>query len=199
MEPFVVILLRILVVLILMLITIPALATLCFFPYPKKILNPDVYLILGCAPQKDGTLSNMMQSRVDEAISQYRFRKRPLLFTGWANKHTRSEASLMAEYAANKGIPVHHILLEEHARSTFENFQNVLPILKERGFTDICVITNRFHMRRAYFFARKFHLTSMAASASLKNYLPAWHIFLLLTTETVLRLKCLYYEWKLRP
>lgn len=199
MEPFVVILLRILVVLILMLITIPALATLCFFPYPKKILNPDVYLILGCASKKDGTLSKMMQSRVDEAISQYQFRKRPLLFTGWANKKTQSEAKLMAEYAISKGIPAHHILLEEQARSTFENFRNVLPILKEYGFTDICVITNHFHMRRAYFFARKFQLTCMPAPASLEGYLPAWNRFLLAVTETVLRLKCLYYEWKLRP
>ena len=199
MEPFVVILLRILVVLILMLITIPALATLCFFPYPNKILNPDVYLILGCAPKKDGSLSKMMQSRVDEAISQYQFRKRPLLFTGWANKHARSEASLMAEYAVNKGVPLHHILLEEQARSTFENFRNVLPIIKEHGFTDICMITNHFHMRRAYFFARKFHLASMAAPASLADYLPVWNTFLLAVTETVLRLKCLYYEWKLRP
>lgn len=197
MEVVLIIVLRVFIATIAVCLSTALLAMLCFFPYPTTIVIPDAYLVLGCAPKKDGSISNMMKSRVDEAISQYHFRKRPILFTGWANRHPHSEARVMADYAISKGIPKHHILLEEQARSTYENFKYSLPLLRQHNLVSVCVVTNHFHMRRAGFFARKFHLEHMVAAASLQGYLPSAEIMGLSAAEYFLRLKCLYYEWKL--
>lgn len=168
--------------------------TYVFFPKNDKAIHFDAYLVLGAAPTKEGTLSRMMKSRVEEAVSQYQFCRRPIVFTGGIPYSTQSEASIMAVYAAEKGIPKEHILLEEKARNTFENFKYSIPILTKHDFTRICIITNTFHLRRAMFFARKFSLTHMAIGASLKPYFHLPYRLFLIIFESTVRVKCLFYE-----
>lgn len=70
-----------------------------------------------------------------------------LLFTGGAVRGARSEASVMAEYAVERGFPSDRILLEEESRTTWENVSNNLDILRQAP--TIRFASTTLHARRA--------------------------------------------------
>lgn len=173
-----------------------AIITYLFFPMCTRTIDFDAYLVLGAAPTKEGTLSKMMRSRVDAVVSQYQSCHKPIIFSGGTPYSTVSEASIMASYAMSQGIPKHHIILEEQARNTYENFACTMPILQTHQFRSICLITNHFHMRRACFFARKLNIPCNRVSASLQPYFHLPYRLFLYVFESFVRIKCLYYEIK---
>lgn len=185
---------RSLICMITIIVLLPILITFIFFPKPTKAIHFDVYLVLGAAPTKDGKLSRMMKSRMDEAISQYQFCRRPLIITGGTPYSTTSEARIMADYAIQQGIASSDILLEDQANSTFENFRYAKYIMHQHEWNRCCIITNAFHVRRAAFFARKFDFTFMCIPVSLRGYFGFPYQLALYVFESFLRIKCMAYE-----
>jgi uncharacterized SAM-binding protein YcdF (DUF218 family) len=50
---------------------------------------------------------------------------------------------------ARRGVPTNAIIVECAARSTKENAEFVAPLLSQRGFTNIILVTSWYHSRRA--------------------------------------------------
>jgi uncharacterized SAM-binding protein YcdF (DUF218 family) len=72
-----------------------------------------------------------------------------LIMSGAATKGPRSEAAVMAGYARDVlGVPERQIMLEERARSTWDNIQYSLPMAEQ--FTVIKIASDPFHVRRAH-------------------------------------------------
>jgi uncharacterized SAM-binding protein YcdF (DUF218 family) len=61
----------------------------------------------------------------------------------------RTEAELVAEKLAAWGIPPDRILVENRARNTRENAEEVARLVKERGFETLLVVTSAGHLPRA--------------------------------------------------
>ncbi|MGN7763264.1 YdcF family protein [Paenibacillus sp. 22594] len=63
-------------------------------------------------------------------------------------KESTSTSGDVLQTALALGIPQDAILTENAARSTYQNAELTLPIMKQHGFTSAIVVSSEFHMRR---------------------------------------------------
>jgi hypothetical protein len=63
-----------------------------------------------------------------------------------------SEAALMARYAAERGF-AGPVRLDEHSRTTWENVQNVLPMIED--VDQIKIVSNPLHGQKARLYLRR--------------------------------------------
>lgn len=104
--------------------------------------------------------STTMESRLDEGLRQAaRFPQARMLVTGGVGFGVAcSEASLMADYLIERGIPQQRLLREDRSASTDENLAFSKPILAAHGIdatAPIILVTSDFHLLRAVRIARK--------------------------------------------
>ncbi|NUU59615.1 YdcF family protein [Paenibacillus agri] len=85
--------------------------------------------------------------RLEEAARLYKAGYAPYMILSNA-KESASAAGDMFKNALALGIPQEAILTENEARSTYQNAEFTLPIMKEHGFTSAIVVSSDFHMRR---------------------------------------------------
>ena len=166
------------------------------FPNPKKPLQHkqyDVAIVLGCPTNQDGSISSFQKERMDKAIYLYQQKSvKTVLISGSNVQNEYYEAQTMAAYAIENHVSKEDILLETKARNTFENMKYAKAICDEKNMQAIIVITSPFHVRRAYFFVRKFFNNACMDAANTKitwrqkidEYYRMWNT--------------LYYEHKLK-
>ena len=78
-----------------------------------------------------------------------------VVLTGWAPNGGLSEAELMRRLW--RGPATTELVLEERASSTVENAARTLPLLVERGVTDVVVICTPLHLGRARWIFRRLY------------------------------------------
>lgn len=92
-------------------------------------------------------------NRVLYAAQLYRQGKAPrILCTGGivpGGTRVRAEAEDMSEFLEMLGVPKDAILKETQARNTHEHGVNLFPILQQRGFKHILLVTSAMHMPRS--------------------------------------------------
>lgn len=111
---------------------------------PQKAGTPPPCLILGCKP------GPALQRRLQAAIALYRQNASArLVISG------RGEAQIAAQWALIAGIPESAVTIEPRAQNTRQNLEYSAPILGKDPFW---LVTDPIHMKRALFFARRFHL-----------------------------------------
>jgi hypothetical protein len=110
----------------------------------------EAVIVLGFPPRRDGQTNAVQRWRCRIAVrSLDPGRSSALIMTGAATKGPRSEAEVMAGYARDVlGVPAQQIMLEERARSTWDNIQFSLPLAEQ--FTVIKIASDPFHVRRAH-------------------------------------------------
>ena len=87
--------------------------------------------------------------RVKHAASLYRSGAvKELLLTGGGVGGDSAEA--MRAVAIAEGVPEEAILLERYSTTTRENVQFAAPIVRERGWRRVAVVTSGSHLPRAY-------------------------------------------------
>lgn len=118
-------------------------------------------LLLGCACRKDGSYSNEQRLRAQLAVELYQENAyQTLIISGGSvrNDHNEAEAIATLVQEMDPSIP---IILEKHARNTWENFQNVKDMT---GDVPMLVITGALHARRAGAIAHSFYSCYQVAS-----------------------------------
>lgn len=130
------------------------------FPEPRKPKQHHLYdtvLVLGCPTNADGSLSKFQKERMDTAIRLYQQQMvKTMIISGSNVQNNYYEAETMAAYALEHQVPKNAIILETKARNTFDNLKYAKEIYQAKHMTSIIVVTSPFHVRRAYFFVRKF-------------------------------------------
>ena len=87
--------------------------------------------------------------RVKQAASLYRSGAvKEVLLTGGGVGGDSAEA--MRAVATAEGVPAEAIVLERDSTTTRENVQFAVPIVRERGWVRVAVVTSRSHLPRAY-------------------------------------------------
>ena len=101
--------------------------------------------------------SASLRSRMDAAI-QY-LNKNPKVFAilsgGQGVGEDISEAEAMRRYLVEHGIAEDRLILEDRSTDTVENLTYSFAIAKEKGFAELAVVTNDFHMYRSSRLASK--------------------------------------------
>lgn len=107
---------------------------------PPSIVHADAALVFS---------GDVDYLRVKQAASLYRSGAvKEVLLTGGGVGGDSAEA--MRAVAIAEGVPEEAILLERDSTTTRENVQFAAPIVRERGWVRVAVVTSRAHLPRAY-------------------------------------------------
>lgn len=106
-------------------------------------------VVLGAA-QYDGVPSDVFQARLDHAVGLYRRELAPtIVVTGGKVEGDRfSEASAAAEYLHGHDVPDGDILRETSGRNSWESLAASARFLRERGITEVLLVSDPFHAER---------------------------------------------------
>lgn len=160
------------------------------FPIRKE---PDAIIVLGSGLIGD-KVPPLLAQRLTKGKAIYdQFQGRPTIIVsgGQGADELTSEATAMANYLMEHGVPEADILIENRSRTTFENLTFSKAILEEEGLgKHVLVVTNSFHALRAGIFMRRLKIPGRSiGSKTAFYYLPsAW------IRETV-GLVSLYWKW----
>jgi uncharacterized SAM-binding protein YcdF (DUF218 family) len=87
------------------------------------------------------------QGRVEKAVELYKAGYAPYIILSNAKEST-SRLGNMLQTALDLGIPQDAIYSEDEAKSTYQNAEFTLPIMKKHDFKSAIVVSSEFHMRR---------------------------------------------------
>lgn len=140
--------------------------------------DKDYIIILGCKIRKDGTLTPILKSRVDRAITfskmQYEAAGKDIIFVpsgGKGNDEVISEGEAIRNYLLNQGISKNNIIVENKSRSTYENIKLSYKLIsKKNSKANIAFSTTNFHVFRAGIIAGKQGIKIEGIGAKTKAY-----------------------------
>lgn len=124
----------------------------------------DALIVLGSPANPDGSVSPEEQTRVTEAVREFRAGVAPrLILTGGPAHNDFVEAQVMARLAQEEGVPASAIVEEPRAQNTIQNIFYSDAILREHGWSSAEVVSSPSHLPRAalilahYGFAWRLH------------------------------------------
>lgn len=124
----------------------------------------DIIVVLGCRTSDDGSPSEMLKSRVNQAAELYTSLRQKktdcrVVVSGFcAQDQIVTEASAMEKYAVdNNLIDPKHIIKEEQASSTAENSYYSRIIVDQFEASNVHVVTTQLHMERAKIFFERLY------------------------------------------
>ena len=125
----------------------------------RKKPEREYIVALGCGIRKDGTVTPLLQSRLDAAIKAYEEGGRQakiIVSGGQGADEVVPEARAMADYLLSQGIPETDVLLEAKSTTTEENLRFSRAIIDERGGAEhLTIATSDYHCLRAAMYARR--------------------------------------------
>ena len=111
-------------------------------------LTDCVVLIPGYPSKSDGTPHAIQRFRVEAGIATYKqYQCRKIIVSGGAVANSYAEAETMAALAKSKGVPVQDLIVEIHARSTWENVGCSRPYFNDA--TAVLVVSDPLQAHRA--------------------------------------------------
>lgn len=127
----------------------------------------DAAIVLGAMVHPDGRPSPALTRRVARAVRLIgEGRAAHLLMSGGAVRHTVPEAHVMRELAMAAGVPADRIHVEDLSVNTIGNALLSRPIIEERGWKRLLVVTDACHMTRSLY---TFHRLGLKVHPA-----PAW-------------------------
>jgi len=119
----------------------------------------DCAIVCGYPTNDDGSLSAILESRIQKAVDLYRQKQvKYILVSGGAIHNRFCEAEAMKQYALLNGVNENDIIVENQAKSTYHNMYYADLLMKQYHLSSCYVITNSWHMIKAKYYAEKFHL-----------------------------------------
>jgi uncharacterized SAM-binding protein YcdF (DUF218 family) len=118
-------------------------------------------VVLGAA-QYDGRPSAVLRARLDHAADLWHRQIAPVIVvTGGkavGDRFTESQAG--ANYLHSKGVPDDAILREATGRSSWESLSSAARFLRQRGISDVVLVSDPFHAARIHGIAAELGLSS---------------------------------------
>ena len=128
----------------------------------------DAILVLGGGVDGDWVLGYSSRRRVAVAVALLKTgRARYLILSGgpeWAPREITA-AELMRAHAIALGAPPDTLLTEARSSSTFENLRFGFALAEQRGFENLAILTDAFHLERARVLAGYFGHPDVALAA----------------------------------
>jgi len=119
----------------------------------------DVIIILGAAPMPDGSPGPAIERRVVHGVKLYAAGRAPnVLMSGGVTQGAVPEAEIMVKLAVDAGVPAASLHREEVSTRTFENARECRRVMGHKGWRTAIVVTDHFHMRRAFMCFESFGL-----------------------------------------
>ena len=132
----------------------------------------DCILILGCKVQSDGTLSHMLNDRMEVGVDVYygllgEGEETKLLVSGDHGTKEYNEVEAMKQFAIDSGIASEKIFMDHAGFSTYESIYRAKEIF---GAKKIVIVTQEYHLHRAIYIAEALGIDAYGVSADLRSY-----------------------------
>ncbi len=134
----------------------------------QAIPQKRVAVVFGAGYWPDGTLSPMLQDRMDAALELYRDgRVSKLLLSGDNRFVNYDEPTQMLKYALEQGIPREVMVLDYAGRRTYDTCYRASAIFQ---VDDVVLVTQRYHLPRALETCRGVGVHSIGYAADRQPY-----------------------------
>ena len=125
-------------------------------------------LVLGAGLQRDGSPSHMLEDRLKAAVELYRLGvSDTVIVSGDNSGEDYDEVSAMEKYCLDNGIPKEAIVRDDIGFSTYESVYNAVVTM---GYTDIIIVTQKYHLYRAVYTAKQMGATADGYGADYRTY-----------------------------
>lgn len=134
----------------------------------SPISDIDAILVLGCQVRADGSLSLMLQDRLDKAIKLYQDKVAPkIIVSGDHRKENYDEVNAMKNYLIEKGIESENIFMDHAGFSTYESMYRAKAIFEAKK---LVVVTQEYHLYRSIYIGEKLGIETYGSPAIKTNY-----------------------------
>lgn len=130
----------------------------------QSVKKADAILVLGCQVREDGSLSLMLQDRIDKAIELYEAGvSDKIIVSGDHGREEYDEVNAMKNYLIEKGIPSENIFMDHAGFSTYESLYRAQYIFKTEK---VVVVTQEYHLYRAVYIGNKLGIETYGVPAA---------------------------------
>lgn len=135
----------------------------------ENVPESEAALVLGALVYKSGNVSPILSDRLDVGMELYKNNKAPkLLLTGDHGRKDYDEVNAMKKYALNKGAQESDIFMDHAGFSTYESLYRAKDVF---GAKKIIIVTQKYHLTRAVYIARKLGLEAYGVPSD-KHFYP---------------------------
>ena len=128
----------------------------------------DCALVLGAGLREDGTPSDVLRDRLDEALLLYRMGRVPrILVSGDHRTAAYDEPNAMRLYLEANGVPPEAVFMDHAGFDTYSSMWRARHVF---GAQRIVVVTQRFHLARAVWCARALGMEAEGSAADRHLY-----------------------------
>lgn len=134
----------------------------------------DVAIVLGAATS-GGEVSPVYRERINHGIWLYEngYVDNLILTGGIGKGNEISDARAAKQYAMEKGIPEHVILIEEKSTITEENLEHAKAIMDAHSLDTAIIVSDPLHMKRAMLMAEDYGLVAYSSPTPTTMYRSA--------------------------
>lgn len=127
----------------------------------------DAILVLG-AGLRNGKPSPILKDRLDTAIKLYNDGvSKKIIVSGDHGKKYYDEVNVMKDYLIDKGIDSNNIFMDHAGFSTYDSIYRAKYIFQAN---DIVIVTQKYHLYRSLYIAKRLGLNAVGVSATLRYY-----------------------------
>lgn len=135
---------------------------------PDEVPHAQAALVLGAQVMPNGAPSSMLSDRITAAAELYKAgRVDKLLLSGDHSRKKYDEVGTMRDILLEQGIPAEDIFTDHAGFDTWDSAQRAKRVFNARS---VVVVTQRFHMARALYDARKAGLDATGYAADKRDY-----------------------------
>lgn len=136
-----------------------------------KPVKSKCIIILGCSVYGK-TPSPFLKERLDQGIKLYKdgYGKVIIVSGGKGSGEQISEADAMYNYLIKNGISNSKIIKENKSETTYENIYNCEKIMAQKNINDAVIVSNKFHLFRAYIIGKKLKLSGTYSGIFVSSY-----------------------------
>ena len=135
---------------------------------PQEVPHAQAALVLGAQVMPNGAPSSMLSDRITAAAELYRAgRGEKLLLSGDHGRKQYDEVGTMRDILLKQGIPAADIFTDHAGFDTWDSAQRAKRVFEARS---VVVVTQKFHMARALYDARKAGLDATGYAADKRDY-----------------------------
>lgn len=134
----------------------------------RELVTADCALVLGAGLRDDGSPSDVLRDRLDEALALHREgRVGRILVSGDHRSAAYDEPNAMRRYLEQRGVPPEAVFMDHAGLDTYSSVWRAKNVF---GATRILVVTQRFHLARAVFVARALGMEAEGRAADRRPY-----------------------------
>lgn len=130
----------------------------------------DAIVVLGAAVMAGGRPSAALRRRVLHAVALYRRGvAKDLIVSGGHGGNVPSEARVMKRLAVEQGVNENRIIMDETARNTVDNAIACVRILRQKKWSDVMIVSDRYHLPRGRILFRLLGINAAGSGPEVNN------------------------------